>query len=1085
MLIAILTLGMRGMSCNYKFPGYVPILYVKNQRKKNDVLPRRILSFFVAISLFTAVFSFISIPSISASEIESRVEPVIVYGSDLPGFIGKSVDELWIYAYLGDNWEQIPFQIDERNDVNGSYFFNSEDGFLDANDEIVFMPADCGTQAPAGSRVPNTEPQRYRIWAQDPLDFSDIFAYIYSSDQISKTFSDDYVDFHQNSNKIEASFYSIGFNATNTGVIDEIRVNTSGGGDNIDVLDRFKYRFQKTVEITPDQYHEEDFNHQVVGIIDGPVRVIQKIIKEKVTNDFTFNVNETYFAYGSYMFLDQEMSTNTSTDWVQITWDFLSTVTPITYYDSNSNELIIDGTPETPGVTDTPSWYEVTGTHGTLVALGNISDLGGTSSLYYSDDSSSMDSPEFDFGEHGNLGLSATNPPQSSNIDFSYYFIGSNQQNIGQNYLNYTQNPIVITITSQVIDPSPPPGITGIVSIPDPQELIGPVNITAIVQDNLNEVFSVYVNITDPEDIEIGNFSMEYDSSTNRYYYEREYDIKGTYNFIIWTRDNNGNWNNDIGQFVLRDTFSPEILNTGSYPAQKGVGENVNISSNIEDIVDVYGAWINIRNPQSAIVGNFSMEPNPGAQEYYHNDVYNMVGIYTFTIWTNDTSDNWNLSEGQFEIQDTLDPSAYADSDQAVKVNTIVVFDGSDSADNVGIINYTWTFTDGTQKTLYGDNPSYRFQNPGNFMVNLKVTDSKGNWNIDSMWVNVTEIINNGTISGIVTNSDGNPIAGAKVMVDGTSLEATTDGTGNYIIHNVPAGSYDITIDRSGFKTKKIESIIVIAEQTTSDVFVTMSKEQVTSDEESGGFLWVLLIIVIIVVVLLVFLLARPRKEQEIVEEVIEELHFLCPECGALVNYDMKSCPGCGVEFGEGGGEEEVEVIKESPADIYMCPSCGSFVSSQAESCDQCGYDFNEEEETQDEDIEVPEIPAGLMQAPISASKDEDKDLESKEDGKRAPTEIKAKMAKEIKALITENGYEMEEVEVEMELEMEGDFDSDHKKIEAKEILELFKEELKTPESKDDLGSEYETFSKEIDNILGNSKEKKARENDEESEDKE
>jgi RNA polymerase subunit RPABC4/transcription elongation factor Spt4 len=1072
---------MRVMSCNYEFPTIVPIIKAQKKREKNDVFQKKVLSFVIAISLFITVFSFILIPPISASGVESRVEPVIVFGSDIPSFLGKAVDEIWIYAYIGDNWEQIPFQIDERNDANGSYFFNSEDGFLDANDEIVFMPADCGIQAPAGSRVPNTEPQRYRIRAQDPLDSSNTFAYIYSSDQISKTFSDDYVDFNQTSNKIEAFHYSIGFNETNIGVIDEIRVNYTGVGYNIDVLDRFKYRFQKTVEITPDQYHEGDFSHQVVGTKDGPVRVIQKIVKEKVTNDFTFNVNETYFAYGSYLFMEQEMSTNTSTDWVQITLDFLASVKPITYYDSNSNVLTIDGIPDTPSSTATPYWYEVTGSHGTLVAVGNFSDLIGTSTLYYLDDSTSNDAPDSDFGEYGNLGLSATNPPQSSTLDFSYYFLAKNQPNVGQNYLNYTQNPIDITATSQVIDPSPPPEISAITEVPDPQELIGSVNISANVQDNLNEVFSVHVKITDPEDTEIGNFSMDFDSGTNRYFYEKEYEMKGTYNFIIWARDNNGNWNYDTGQFILMDNISPEILSTASHPALKGIGENVNITSNIIDVVDIYGAWINIRNPESGLVGNFSMESNPEAHEYYHTGIYDMVGIYSFTIWTNDTSNNWNSSSGQFEIQDTLPPSADADSDQGVNVDTIVVFDGSGSTDNVGIVNYTWTLTDGTQKFFYGDTPSYRFQNPGNFRVILNVTDSKGNWNIDTVWVNVTEIIVNGSISGIVTNSDGSPIAGAVVIIDGTTLEATTDGTGNYIIHNIPTGVYNLTIDRGGYKTEIMDNIIVIADQTTSGVFVTMSKKQVASDEESGGFLWVLLIIVIIVVVLVVFLLAKPRKEKEIVEEIIEELHFLCPECGGLVNYDMKSCPSCGVAFGE-EEVEEVEVIKESPADIYMCPSCGSFVSSHAEACDQCGYDFNEDEEAEEEEIEVPEIPEGLMQAPISAIGDKEEGLETDKGTKRVGTEIKAKMAKEVKALITEDGYEMEEVEMEMEVEMEGDFDSDKQKTEAKEILELFKEELKSPESEDDVSHEYEAFTKEIDNILGNSKKKKAKKGDTESE---
>jgi uncharacterized protein YdhG (YjbR/CyaY superfamily) len=72
-----------------------------------------------------------------------------------------------------------------------------------------------------------------------------------------------------------------------------------------------------------------------------------------------------------------------------------------------------------------------------------------------------------------------------------------------------------------------------------------------------------------------------------------------------------------------------------------------------------------------------------------------------------------------------------------------------------------------------------------------------------------------------------------------------------------------------------------------------------------------------------------------------------------------------------------------------------------------------------------------------------------------------------------------------MEVEMEGDFASDQQKSEAKEILELFKEELKTPESEDDVSHEYEAFSNEIDNILGNSKGKKKKESDKESEDDE
>ena len=40
-----------------------------------------------------------------------------------------------------------------------------------------------------------------------------------------------------------------------------------------------------------------------------------------------------------------------------------------------------------------------------------------------------------------------------------------------------------------------------------------------------------------------------------------------------------------------------------------------------------------------------------------------------------------------------------------------------DSWDNVEVVNYTWIFTDVTQITLSGVNPTYTFSNPGVYAV--------------------------------------------------------------------------------------------------------------------------------------------------------------------------------------------------------------------------------------------------------------------------------------------------------------------------------------------------------------------------------
>ncbi|MEA3559630.1 MAG: PKD domain-containing protein, partial [Candidatus Thermoplasmatota archaeon] len=72
---------------------------------------------------------------------------------------------------------------------------------------------------------------------------------------------------------------------------------------------------------------------------------------------------------------------------------------------------------------------------------------------------------------------------------------------------------------------------------------------------------------------------------------------------------------------------------------------------------------------------------------------------------------------------------------------TIVTFDGSASTDNVGIVNYTWTFNDGTGNiTLYGVGPSHLFTTPGDHTITLNVTNAATYWDSDSMELTVDPI---------------------------------------------------------------------------------------------------------------------------------------------------------------------------------------------------------------------------------------------------------------------------------------------------------------------------------------------------------
>ena len=55
-----------------------------------------------------------------------------------------------------------------------------------------------------------------------------------------------------------------------------------------------------------------------------------------------------------------------------------------------------------------------------------------------------------------------------------------------------------------------------------------------------------------------------------------------------------------------------------------------------------------------------------------------------------------------------------------------------------------------------------------------------------------------GTISGVVSDSSGSPVVGARVSVDGLSLATSSGQTGRYTLSNVPAGTQTVRARLAG-----------------------------------------------------------------------------------------------------------------------------------------------------------------------------------------------------------------------------------------------------------------------------------------------
>ncbi|MEE9341732.1 MAG: ABC transporter substrate-binding protein, partial [Thermoplasmata archaeon] len=76
-----------------------------------------------------------------------------------------------------------------------------------------------------------------------------------------------------------------------------------------------------------------------------------------------------------------------------------------------------------------------------------------------------------------------------------------------------------------------PPEILDLTAEPDPQELGGAVNISMRLQDE--SIVWAYCLVWDPNLVQIANASMSYDPVSDRFYFERTYDVPGTHQFVV------------------------------------------------------------------------------------------------------------------------------------------------------------------------------------------------------------------------------------------------------------------------------------------------------------------------------------------------------------------------------------------------------------------------------------------------------------------------------------------------------------------------------------------------------------------------
>ena len=85
----------------------------------------------------------------------------------------------------------------------------------------------------------------------------------------------------------------------------------------------------------------------------------------------------------------------------------------------------------------------------------------------------------------------------------------------------------------------------------------------------------------------------------------------------------------------------------------------------------------------------------------------------------------------------------------------------------------------------------------------------------------------NGKVSGVVKSAEGEPVVGANVVLEGTTLGTAADAAGKYFILNVPPGTYRVRASGVGFTPKVMTNVRVNADQ-----FITLD---ITLESQAVG----------------------------------------------------------------------------------------------------------------------------------------------------------------------------------------------------------------------------------------------------------
>lgn len=364
---------------------------------------------------------------VTATTLDRGLEPVIVTGAAVNGFIGAPTDQLFAYAHRDGIWIQIPAQVDEVTATDT--YTTTEDGLLNANDEVVFMAADLGYQAPADPHSADGFPtvaRWYEIEVTDPVSPTHKgWAYLVHSTELTTTFTTDYVSFDPSLHRINGTTYQVGY-ATPRPWMDYLTL--SGGV--ADILDRAPKTRLCFGVLCFNESLASDLQDDLIK--DGPVRLIAR--------------GGRVLAYGAMASWTVPVPDTGGASSIRFSADLSPAASGATYYNAVVPAgVTVDGITDTVAAEPLSPWWQLSADAGSLIQVADTASIGGTQYNYYVDNSEWDWRDTGDRSHYGDTGVYVVDPNQSFTYTFTIYFLPDSQPNLGETYAGYFSHPLSAT----------------------------------------------------------------------------------------------------------------------------------------------------------------------------------------------------------------------------------------------------------------------------------------------------------------------------------------------------------------------------------------------------------------------------------------------------------------------------------------------------------------------------------------------------------------------------------------------------------------------------------------------------------------